>query len=82
MVCGADSVVAPAAVGKVVVAAAETETAPRTTETKRAVSCIFANSGSWGFDRGVWEYLVSWDEEAGIKARERIGIPGEMIRNG
>lgn len=54
MVCGADSVVAPAAVGKVVVAAAETETAPRTTETRRAVSCIFANSG---FDRGV-EVLV------------------------
>lgn len=42
MVCAADSVVAPAAAGKVVVAAAETETAPRTSETTRDVSCMFA----------------------------------------
>lgn len=40
MVLAADRVVAPAAEGKVVVAAAETETAPRTTETRRVVSCI------------------------------------------
>lgn len=69
MVCAADSVVAPAAVGKVVVAAAETETAPRTTETRRAVSCIFANSG---FGRGT--------KEAGIKGRERIENAEKMAR--
>lgn len=45
IVLAADKVVAPAAEGKVVVAAAETDTAPRTKEAKRVVSCIFANSG-------------------------------------
>lgn len=43
-VWAAERVVAPAAAGKTVVAAAETETALRTTETKRVVSCIVANS--------------------------------------
>lgn len=67
MVWGADRVVAPAAAGKTVVAAAETETALRTTETKRVVSCIFFYKFRLFCITGI---RIGLEREAGIKARE------------